>query len=68
MVALPSGLHEKVKFILGNRLIFFMAKEDLSVPALIMVPFIDAHQVDHDTRYNSLYQLMRYLRVKCSKA
>lgn len=39
--AIPSSLHWKVKFILGNKLISAVVEEDLPVPAS-MVPFFDA--------------------------
>lgn len=41
------------EFILGIRLISVMDKEDLIVPTSTMVPFIDAQQVDHASRYHS---------------
>lgn len=52
--AIPFSLHQKVKFILGNRFISFMLEEDLTVFSSSIVPFINAQQIDHASRYHSL--------------
>lgn len=51
--AVPFSLHQKVKFISRNKLIFVMAEEDLIVPSYALVPFIKAQQIDHTSRYHS---------------
>lgn len=37
--AIPSSLHEKVKFISGNKLITIMAEENILIPASNLGPF-----------------------------
>lgn len=38
--SIPSSLHQKVKFISMNKLIFIMAKEDILVLGSTMVPLL----------------------------
>lgn len=51
--AIPSSLHQKVKFISANKLITIIAEEDTPLPASTMVPFIDTQQLDTVSRYHS---------------
>lgn len=51
--AISSSLHQKVKFISGNKLITVMVEEDIPMPASIVVPFIDTQQTDSASKYHS---------------
>lgn len=51
--AIPSSLHQKVKFISGNKLIIVTTEEDTSVPTTVVVPFINTQQLDSASKYHS---------------
>lgn len=60
--AMPSSLQQKVKFILGNKLVSVMGEEDIPILASVMVPFIDSRQVDpayHSFEFVSINYLLK---------
>lgn len=60
--AISSSLHQKVKFISGNRLITIIAEEDIHVLASAIVPFINAQQVDSASKYHSFkFVIVNYI-------
>lgn len=57
--AILSSLLQKVKFILGNKLITVMVEEDIPMPVATMILFINTQQLHSTSKYHSFEFISR---------